>query len=551
MCRCKLFEKTVEIAARKKLGINKAFVEVPKGSKATEFMEIAGPTATIIFSLAAGITIAVSVATYGAASFAAALVAGATLLVKSVDKHLKQAHAKVVENAIAMTDETKNMSSYINCIVKEVARELSRIFEFQLFQLQNNEQVEILAQCAVDLMLDLKKHDKFDRNTLLKKVLQDGNIKKRGILTRMEDVVWSAPNVFRKPGLRRQIIGKNGGEFKYFIKPKGACKTGIYGYRGQFLEVKKYVCQIGEYETAPMDEPPPMDETPTMDGTPPMDETPTMDGTPTMDETPTMDGTPTMDETTPFDEALPIGYCGVSCKECSPNGENWPMTSEYFSESALDSQFTESRDESLTYHPVHILIQCPEILNSFQQLQGKNPSLAMFLKTKFCLSEHHLVCPVYRPHSPGKVPDLQNSDLSRSDFSRCNFTGSRLENCNFTKCVMLFTKLTGAKMSDSKFCDTYIHNSNLEKVEAYRCEWTKTSLLYSLVDGAHMDTIGGNCLEGTDVSKMNKNNGFKRKRNCDNSKYEIFKHREFHNLSNVHVLYKFVFCKKHLKIIKK
>ena len=45
----------------------------------------------------------------------------------------------------------------MNCIVKEVAKELSRMFEYQLFQLKKNEQVKILAKCAVELMLDLVK----------------------------------------------------------------------------------------------------------------------------------------------------------------------------------------------------------------------------------------------------------------------------------------------------------------------------------------------------------------------------------------------------------
>jgi uncharacterized protein YjbI with pentapeptide repeats len=68
---------------------------------------------------------------------------------------------------------------------------------------------------------------------------------------------------------------------------------------------------------------------------------------------------------------------------------------------------------------------------------------------------------------------------------------------------MLFAELQEAKMSGSKFCETFINHSNLKKVVADSCEWTKTSLLNSLVNGAHLEnviaTIGGNCLDGTNV----------------------------------------------------
>jgi uncharacterized protein YjbI with pentapeptide repeats len=487
MRRCELFEKTVETAAQKKMEINKEFAEDPKGGKATKIVDVAGPTTTVIASLACGITAAMSVPTFGAASFAAALVAGGTFAVKCVDKHFKQANAKVFEKVL---ERTNSISSYLNCIVKDVAKELSRIFESQLFELQSDKQVEILAECAVDLMLDLKKGDTFDRNTLLKKVLQDGNIKKKKILTRTKDIEWSVPNVFRKPGLRRMLFGKDSAEIEHFIQPKKACKPWKYGYRGQFLEAKKYVIQNDEGETSAMDE------------TPPTDDTLHTDATPTMDETHNED---------------PCTFCG----ECVFNYEN--LTSgQYFGESDIDSQYTESRDEISTYRPIHVLIQCPKVLESFNQLQEGNPSLANFLKSKLGLPEHYLVHPVYRPHSPGKVPDLQTSDLTGSDFSHSDFTNSTLKNCNFTKCVMLFTDLAGAKLSDSKFVDTFISHSNLEKVHADHCEWTKTSLLHSNLNGAYLNSVepsvGGNCFDGTDISHAI--TGKRRKSNWSESKYK-------------------------------
>ncbi len=463
MRRCELFEETVEIEAQKKLKINKALVEDPKGGKATKFVDVAGPTATFICCLAGGITIAIDVATFGGVSFAAAFVVGATLVVKIVDKHIKQANAKVIENVVATENEKTYVSSYMNCIVKEVAKELSRMFEYQLFQLKNNKQVLILAKCAVELMLDLKKDDSFDRNTLLKKVLQDGSIGKQKIQTRMHDIKWSVPNVFRKPDLRRMIFWKGGGKFMYLVKPN-ACKTSKYGYRGEFLEMQRP--RLKNYE----------------------------------------DETTAMDETSPIDATHNEDPSEVSCKECSKY-ENCP-SAQYFGGSDIDSQYTKdlSENEILNYypmHPIHVLIQCPKVLHSFSQLQEEKPSLASFLKSKLRLPEHHLVRPVYRPHSPGKVPDLQKADLTGSDFSHSNFTKSILEDCDFTKCVMLFVELAEAKMSGSKFCDTLISHSNLKKVVADHCGWTQISLLYSRVDGARLEcvipTIGGNCLDGTNI----------------------------------------------------
>ena len=474
MRRCELFEKTVETAAQKKMEINKEFAEDPKGGKATKIVDVAGPTTTVIASLACGITAAMSVPTFGAASFAAAFVAGGTLLVKIVDKRHQQANAKVVEEVLETATEKAQISSYLNCVVKDVAKELSRIFESQLFELQSDKQVEILAECAVDLMLDLQKGDTFDRNTLLKKVLQDGNIKKKKILTRTKDIEWSAPNVFRKPGLRRMIFGKDGAEFKHFVKPNEAGKTCKYGYRGQFLEVKQCVSQNDEGETAATDE------------------------------------TPTNEDT--FEKL---------CKDCSSNYENC-TSGQYFEESEIDFHYKEPQNKLYSYNPLHILIQCPKVLESFIQLQKEKLSLANFLKSKLRLPEDHLVRPVYRPHSPRKVSDLQKSDLTGSDFSHSDFTNSSLQHCHFIKCVMLFVKLGGAKMSGSKFCYTLISHSNLEKLKADHCEWSKTSLLYSNVKGAHLDfvkaSIGDNCLYGTNICDAITGNN--RESTCNEGKYK-------------------------------
>ena len=270
------------------------------------------------------------------------------------------------------------------------------------------------------------------------------------------------------------IFGKDDAEFKHFIKPNEAGKTCKYDYRGQFLEVKKCVRQNDEGETAATDE------------------------------------IPTNEDT-----------CEKLCKDCSSSYEIC-TSGQYFDESEIDSHYTEPQNKLYSYNPLHILIQCPKVLESFNQLQKEKPSLANFLKSKLRLPEDHLVRPVYRPHSPRKVSDLQKSDLTGSDFSHSDFTNSCLEECDFTKCVMLFVKLGGAKMSDSKFCDTLISHSNLEKLEADHCEWTKTSLLFSNVKDAYLDfvqpSIGDNCLYGTNICDAITGNN--RESTCNDGKYK-------------------------------
>ncbi len=369
-------------------------------------------------------------------------------------KHRKQRNAKEVENVVR-----REISSVLKYIVMDVAKELSCIYESQLFELQSDDEVEILAECAVDLMLDLKERkDTFDRDTLLRKVLKDGDknkIKYKGSLLTRKNIKWSALDVFRKPGLRKMIFGRHGTEFKYFVKKEQkACNASMYGYRGQFLQKKKYGNRKKEGENVTHEDP-----------------------------------------------------CPNLWKDCSFNHENC-TNGYYFGKSDIDSECTEPQDELCVYRPLHVLIQCPKILVWFMQ-QENRPSLANFLKNKLPvrLPDHYLVYPVYRPHSPRKVPDLQKSDLTGSDFSHSDFTGSCLEECNFTRCVMLFANLTGVTMCRSVFCKTLISHSDLKDVDATSSKWTETSILYSRVedmDLCDMVNYGGIKWDGTNHDEATK-----------------------------------------------
>ena len=469
--RCQLFEEKIETEAQKKLEIKDL-----GGGKISKYIDRGSSATTVVCSLACGITVAMGFVTFGAASFAGAFVAGVTLVAKvAVEEIKKNKHEKVLTAA-----EEAKVSSYLNFIMKDVAKELSRIFESQLYELGDSE-IGILAKCAVDTMFDRNKSDKtFDRNTLIRKVLQDGKISEKKFCTR-KGKKWSAPGVFRKPGLRRVIWEEDVAKIKYFVKSsedskskKDACDTSTYGYRGQFLEMKKYPNQQEEDENVKEED----------------------------------------DKRDDLREDF--------CKECFSNDENC-TSRRYFVESDIDSKYIEPQDEPYRYNAMHILIQCPQILISFSQLKtSPKPSLADFLKKKLGLPENLLVHPVYRPHSPAKVSDVPNSDFTRSDFSYSDFRDSCLEKCNFTNCVMLFAELDGAKMSGSKFCETFIGHSKLREVKADHCEWTKMSLLHSRVDRARLDSVKasicGNCLDGTNICDAI--TVLEKEVNCNESKYK-------------------------------
>jgi hypothetical protein len=465
---CEYFEKQIKKIFLNKLEINENNKEDPDIGAIAKAINDAGTVTSFILCVGTGTTLVLGIGSFGIGSFVGAAVLAATFIFTKASKRKKKSNAKKLDKKVEIY-----FHSHLRCIITEVAKELSRMFEYQVLELKDETEIDTLAECAVDLMLDLKEGDHFDRNTLLKKVLQDGNVGKKELLTREGDK-WSAPDVFRKPGLRKVIFGKDDAKFEYFVKysieiKKNACDTSKYGYRGQFLEMKKKCSQNEEDEKVPEKRP--------------------------------------------------------RKKHAKSDGETLARTSgQHFVESDIDLQYNESRDPNRIYHPMYILIQCRKVLDSFicNQPHEKKLSLANFLKNNLGLPQYHVVHPVYRQLSPGKVPDLKNSDLTGSDFSHADFTNSSIEECDFTKCIMLFVTLAGAKMSGSKLRCTLISHSNLENLEADRCEWTDMSLLYSNVKGACLDfvvpSISGNCFHGTNICDASTGND--RELNCNESKYK-------------------------------
>jgi hypothetical protein len=468
---CKHFQDKVEEKFLHKLQINKSDFLYPEVGAITQKLTDLGLIATVILGLATGTAFAFAIGTYGIGSLAPAVIAAVTFTVTKVDKGMQQSTKDNLD------DKVKYLHSRIRCIIMDVARELSRMFEYQVVELKDETEIGKLAECAVNLMLQLREGEEFDRNTLLKKVLQHGKMKKTKLLTKRNDK-WFDLDVFRKPGLQKVVFENNAAELKHYVIPTEnknvACDAVKYGYRGQFLELKS-------------DTPEGKDEQ--------------------VSEKKNRKKSLFCCSSKANDET-PMGKDASDCKvPCTENHENCTIDHLHFCESDIDSPYTELQKPNCIYFPMHILIQSPNILDSFNQMRkGKKPSLAKFLIEMLRPPGNHQARPIYRPDSTRKIPDLKDADLSGSDFSHCDFTKSVLEECNFTDVVMLFADLSDARMSHSTLCSTFISHCKLVRTIAQNCKLVDTSLHFSRVEGAHLDTkktsIAGNSYIGSNMPEV-------------------------------------------------
>mgnify|MGYP002804019876 FL=1 len=448
---CRVFENQIEKRFLEKLQINRDQLVNPGTGRIPSRLGDAGAVTSIILGAATGTTIVLGVGSFGIGSFVGAAMLGVTFSVTKVDKRIKKSKAKELNSKVQVC-----LHSRLRCIIMDVARELSRMFEYHVVELGSEPQIGALAECAVNLMLQLKNNDKFDRNTLLKKVLQDAKVDKTQLLTQNGDK-WFDMDVFRKPGLRKVILENGSAGFEYYVKStegskKDACDTEKYGYRGQFLEMK-YDLEDEEKEVSKKKN---------------------------RIKCVFSFLSKAKDEADNCEDACD---CKVSCTE---SHENCTIGHQYFCESEIDSRYKKPQKPIRVYNPIHILVQCPKILVDFNLLRNRKPSLAGFLRKILHLPDDHLVLPVYRAHSARKILDLRNSDLTGSDLTHSDFTESVLEGCNFTNVVMLFAELARARMSHSTFCKTLISHSILTKTIAENCQWVATDLYYSRVEGAKL-----------------------------------------------------------------
>ena len=393
---------------------------------------------SVIIGFGLGTTALLNIPTLGIPSLVGAAAALTTFTVSKAVKSQKRKKANRVNKKLKILD------SKVKGIIIYVSKELSRMYEYQIKEVNDNAEIYTLADCAVKLMLDLNDRDEFNVNTLIRKVLKDGKAKSKGLLTR-NGVKWTSLSVFRKCGLLVTNVETEG--FTYKVKPGCERDTIKYGYRGEFLEWEE-LNHLNEQEKKTSEEKAVNDE----------------------------------------DTSHTRGCC--SKKDCT--------CYRYFSESDIDSEYKNIQLENRPFYPTRILIKSPKVLNSFSQ--SKESSLANFLKNKLNLKGE--VHPVYRPQSTEKVLFLCNCAFTGLDFSFSDFTGSCLEKCTFIKCVMLKTTLTKAKMRCSKFCRTLIYCSDLVGADASSSDWDETNIWYSHVDDMDVrDSYGSPSWLGSNVDK--------------------------------------------------
>ena len=382
-----------------------------------------------------GVIVALSVPTLGAASFAGAAVAGATLVAKVVDKYYKPDEVELIQQAFEMAD-TEKVSTCLNSIVKDVAKELSRIFESQIFEMKNEKQVEVLAKCAVALMLKLNKGDIFDRNTLIRKVLRDGKLGKKTLHTRA-DMKLSAPNVFRKPGLRQIVVKKDGTIFKYSVKPHNGSKTWKYGFRGEFYELT----------------------------------------------------------------ILGKTLCKKLCDECCGNNEICTSGLYFIPSDIDSEYTEPAPPQQHQYLPIHVSIQCPKVLDSFKQSNETDSLvnfLKMKLRLPESLIIHPVYRP-HSPMKVADLrnSNLERSDFSHSDFTDSSLQGCKFDKCvmlfttftrakmsgsSFCDTLISHSRLNEVKLDHSKFLKTSILHSYADGLDIHEIKnlgdlcWTGTDL---------------------------------------------------------------------------
>ena len=156
---CEYFEKEIENKCLEKLGVNKNEIQNPNNGVTAKALSDAGAVTSIMLGLGVGVTLALSIGSFGIGSIVGTTVAGVTFTVTKIDKKIKKSTAKKLDKKVEVY-----FHSHLRCIIMDTAKELSRMFEYQVLTLKDGSQIDILAQCAVNLMLDLNENDKFDRN---------------------------------------------------------------------------------------------------------------------------------------------------------------------------------------------------------------------------------------------------------------------------------------------------------------------------------------------------------------------------------------------------
>ena len=141
----------------------------------------------------------------------------------------------------------------MDALAFEVGKELSRMYEYQIVMLKEFVAIKLLAAHAADCVLEhvIQRQILIDRNSSLRGVVQakpprpDHGITRFSVIVGEKETKWDLFDVFKKPGIRREVglYNQTGSlaDIYYsfgwkFFSCRQDCDPHIFGYRGQLLE---------------------------------------------------------------------------------------------------------------------------------------------------------------------------------------------------------------------------------------------------------------------------------------------------------------------------
>ena len=120
---CKHFEEQIVNKFIEKLKINKDDIKNPDVGPIAKKLNDAGTLTCIILGAATGTTIALGIGSFGICSLVGAAFGLVTFTVMKRGKRKNESNAKKLNSKVEI-----HFHSMLNCIIMDVARELSRIF---------------------------------------------------------------------------------------------------------------------------------------------------------------------------------------------------------------------------------------------------------------------------------------------------------------------------------------------------------------------------------------------------------------------------------------
>lgn len=137
----------------------------------------------------------------------------------------------------------------VSCVATEAANELSRIYEYQISLMYDELSIKIIAEHAVDCVIEYIQSHYLDRNSAIRSVIQvyppneDGQPKLIAGVLGNKEIKWDLYELFKKPGLRKELLLVSDevmNESVIDFQPWQYYRTGssepfVYGYRGQMI----------------------------------------------------------------------------------------------------------------------------------------------------------------------------------------------------------------------------------------------------------------------------------------------------------------------------